>query len=259
MRDMTSALYSRIEAIERFAADVSHELKNPLTSLRSAVETLPLAKTSSAKAKLTEVIQHDVRRLDRLITDIADASRLDAELARDKAGLMDVRQLLDNIVTMSHDRKAEAASLKLTLDVQASKSNKDDFCISGHEDRLARVIINLIENARSFVPKNNGKIRIWLKKDRQNIVIGVEDNGPGIASDNIDQIFERFYKDRPDSQDFGQNSGLGLSISRQIIDAHGGTIHAENRTDGESGARFIIKLPIIKTDFPSKTKNHQRQ
>ncbi len=228
IRAMTSALYLRIEAIEKFAADVSHELKNPLTSLRSAVETLPLAKTEESKRRLHEVIQHDVRRLDRLITDISDASRLDAELARERSGLVDIAMVIANIVSMNREARANAPhmAIHLTIPDQAKTSYK----LMGHEDRLAQVIINLIENARSFVPAENGEISIELSRQQNWIEITLSDNGPGISAEKVDRVFERFYTDRPESQGFGQNSGLGLSISRQIIEAHGGQITACNKT-----------------------------
>lgn len=247
IRDMTNALYSRIEAIERFAADVSHELKNPLTSLRSAVETLPLAKTSNSQERLHEVIQHDVRRLDRLITDISDASRLDAELAREQAEDVDIRQLLENVTSMLRPdrglkRGDKTGQADIRLAVSDRKASPDAFKTRGHEDRLAQVIINLIENAKGFVPAENGVVRLNLARTSKDIVITVEDNGPGIPEDNLERIFERFYTDRPEEQGFGQNSGLGLSISRQIVEAHGGTIRAEN-ISAKGGARFIVTLP----------------
>lgn len=257
LRDMTNSLYMRIEAIESFAADVSHELKNPLTSLRSAIETLPLAKTADAKSRLTEVIQHDVRRLDRLITDISDASRLDAELARERSQSVDLGIILQNIVGMISDQHSES-DLEITLKIgNGSAKNKKPLIVSGHQDRLAQVVINLIENARSFVPAKKGVIKIEAGRDKNGIFITVEDNGPGIPAENIDRVFERFYTDRSDiygsgekgaRESFGQNSGLGLSISRQIIEAHGGAITAENKSSKnsqESGAIFNITLPVF--------------
>jgi two-component system, OmpR family, sensor histidine kinase ChvG len=247
LRDMTSALYARIEAIESFAADVSHELKNPLTSLRSAVETLPVARTPESQKKLMDVIQHDVRRLDRLITDISDASRLDAELARQDAQKVDLKALLTNLVSGAAEIRRDK-KVSVTLEVAKLPAAMKSYVIPGHDLRIGQVVTNLIENARSFVPDETGRIKVSLEAATGLVRILVEDNGPGITSDNIDRIFERFYTDRPSVEAFGQNSGLGLSISRQIIQAHGGSINAENimdaKTDKVLGARFIVLLPI---------------
>ncbi|OPB30424.1 sensor histidine kinase [Bartonella sp. WD12.1] len=250
IRDMTNALYTRIEAIERFAADVSHELKNPLTSLRSAVETLPLAKNEAAQKQLFEIIQHDVRRLDRLITDISDASRLDAELARETAQIVDMSQLLESLTHAVREVYRNKQTINISLNIMPRPYNKP-YLVLGHELRLGQVISNLIENARSFIPRNNGEIRITMKHNASTLTLTVEDNGPGIRSESIDHIFERFYTDRPNEDTFGQNSGLGLSISRQIIEAHNGTLTAENIIDpllenSKIGARFIIVLPLAK-------------
>lgn len=250
IRDMTNALYMRIEAIERFAADVSHELKNPLTSLRSAVETLPLAKNEEAQEKLLEIIQHDVRRLDRLITDISDASRLDAELARETAEIVDMKPLLESLVQAVQEVYRNAQIIDISLNIVPRPHGKA-YLVLGHELRLGQVISNLLENARSFIPRNHGKISITMKSHASTLILTIEDNGPGIRSENIERIFERFYTDRPNEDAFGQNSGLGLSISRQIIEAHNGTITAENIIDPaiekcKTGARFIIMLPLIK-------------
>lgn len=241
--DMTNSLYLRIEAIERFAADVSHELKNPLTSLRSAVETLPLAKTDDSKRRLLEVIQHDVRRLDRLITDISDASRLDADLVREKTGKVDFGKLVEDVVSASREMNRRKKSVEIELAVDKRSAGKRGFMVSGHDTRLGQVINNLIDNAVSFVPSETGKVSIRLARNNSHILMIVEDNGPGIQAEDIDRIFERFYTDRAETDGFGQNSGLGLSISRQIVEAHGGTIRAENRSDGKTGARFVIVLP----------------
>lgn len=247
LRDMTSALYGRIDAIESFAADVSHELKNPLTSLRSAVETLPLAKKQDARDRLLAVIQHDVQRLDRLISDISDASRLDAELARDDAKLLDLAVLLHDLVDISKQIARDDKNVALNLTIQ-SLAKGQQYQILGHDLRLGQVITNLIENARSFVPLEGGQITIELSPMEKQYRIDVKDNGPGILIENIDRVFERFYTDRPASEGFGQNSGLGLSISRQIIEAHGGSIHANNIKSGPNGhvigACFSIILPV---------------
>jgi two-component system, OmpR family, sensor histidine kinase ChvG len=247
LRDMTKALYARMDAIESFAADVSHELKNPLTSLRSAVETLPLAKTESSQKRLMDVIQHDVRRLDRLITDISDASRLDAELARDDSKKLDLGKLLENIVSAAREVRRNKG-IDLVLSQAKLPQGSKGYFVTGHDLRLGQVITNLIENARSFVPETGGKVEIKLEQAGDRARILVEDNGPGIRAEKIDRIFERFYTDRPQGEAFGQNSGLGLSISRQIIEAHNGTITADNMTDAKTGeitgARFIVSLPV---------------
>jgi two-component system, OmpR family, sensor histidine kinase ChvG len=246
LRDMTSALYARIEAIESFAADVSHELKNPLTSLRSAVETLPLAKSPDSQKRLMDIIQHDVKRLDRLITDISDASRLDAELARQDSQKVDLKALLTNLVAATSEVRRNK-TVEINLDVGKLPGGKRSYTIPGHDLRIGQVVTNLLENARSFVPEGSGKISVKLEPTADFMRILVEDNGPGISSENTDRIFERFYTDRPAGEAFGQNSGLGLSISRQIVQAHGGTINAENIMDGSTGkvlgARFIVLLP----------------
>ena len=246
LREMTEALYDRIDSIESFAADVSHELKNPLTSLRSAVETLPLAKSEESKQRLTDIIFHDVRRLDRLISDIADASRLDAELARADAAPMDLEKLVKNLVEISMQISQRKKNVQIKLHIDNKGNVKDPFIISGHDLRIGQVITNLIENARSFVGTDTGEITVRLSRTKDRCVIRVDDNGPGIQAENIDRIFERFYTDRPLSEGFGQNSGLGLSISRQIAEAHNGTLKAENVLDEfgvVSGARFTLSLP----------------
>ncbi|MCA0049586.1 sensor histidine kinase [Mesorhizobium sp. B283B1A] len=247
VRDMTNALYARIEAIESFAADVSHELKNPLTSLRSAVETLPLAKNDNSRSRLMEIIQHDVRRLDRLITDISDASRLDAELAREDAGTVDLKKFITDLVAVSRETTRNKKAVEIELKVAKLPQGVKGYFVVGHDLRIGQVITNLIENARSFVPEDHGHISLSLARAGKFNILTVDDNGPGIRADNIDRIFERFYTDRPAGEAFGQNSGLGLSISRQIVEAHGGTLTAENipgTKPGEiKGARFVVTLP----------------
>ncbi|MEM8649780.1 MAG: sensor histidine kinase [Pseudomonadota bacterium] len=242
--DMTEALYQRIEAIEKFAADVSHELKNPLTSLRSAVETLPLAKNEESKRRLMEVIQHDVKRLDRLITDISDASRLDADLARETGKSMDFAELLENVINASKELYNRKKAVQISLHINNTGYGKRGFKVAGHDTRLGQVINNLIDNAVSFVPEIGGRVGIGLTRNAESLYMVVEDNGPGIQAEDVNRVFERFYTDRSENDGFGQNSGLGLSISRQIIEAHGGSIRAENRSDGNTGARFIIVLPV---------------
>lgn len=248
LRDMTKALYNRIDAIESFAADVAHELKNPLTSLRSAVETMPLARSEESRQRLLAIIQHDVKRLDRLITDISDASRLDAELARADAEPVDMVRLLEAVVSVANERRLAGTAL-ITFTVDSQPNGRDAYYVIGHDSRLGQVFNNLIDNARSFSPPDE-PVRITLRRRTNDVEILVEDSGPGIEPDALDRIFERFYTDRPE-QGFGQNSGLGLSISRQIVQAHRGTIRAENRPGPPDatgaltrlGARFIIRLP----------------
>lgn len=249
LRDMTNALYDRIAAIESFAADVSHELKNPLTSLRSAVETLPLAKSEESKQRLTDIIFHDVRRLDRLISDISDASRLDAELARSDSAPVDMEALVGNLVDISLQIRNGRKPVEIALTVDRKTDAKSEFVVPGHDLRLGQIVTNLIENARSFVPEKSGRIKVRLfTSSKGRCIIHVDDNGPGIQAEDIDRIFERFYTDRPEGESFGQNSGLGLSISRQIAEAHGGSLRAENlvdeKTGNVNGARFILSLPI---------------
>jgi two-component system sensor histidine kinase ChvG len=236
LRRMTDALYNRIEAIERFAADVAHELKNPLTSLRSAVETLPLAKRAEDRERLNAIIQHDVRRLDRLISDISNASRLDAELARESAQLVDVDKLAQSMVSIQKDIAA-ARDVSVVL---GKRIGRGPAVVNGHESRLAQVFANLIDNAVSFSPPG-GTVTVALATSPEDVTVTVTDEGSGITGD-VSRIFQRFYTDRPDTDGFGNHSGLGLSISKQIIDAHKGTIRAENRTD-RSGAVFTIVLP----------------
>jgi two-component system sensor histidine kinase ChvG len=248
LRDMTSALYSRIEAIERFAADVAHELKNPLTSLRSAVETLPLAKSEESRARLLAVIQHDVKRLDRLISDISDASRLDGEMQRAEAEPVDLHKLLATVVGVANERHDDGVRVELKFEGGRPAA----FQVLGHDSRLGQVIDNLIDNARSFSPPG-AAVRVTCRRVKSEIEIVVDDDGPGVPPDSLDKIFERFYTHRP-HQAFGQNSGLGLSISKHIIEAHDGRIWAENRTAPGAtpedapvvlGARFVIRLPAV--------------
>ncbi len=248
LRDMANSLYSRIEGIESFAADVAHELKNPLTSLRSAVETLPVAKTDESRGRLLNIIQHDVRRLDRLISDISDASRLDAELQRQEAAPVDLAKLLSTLVSVANEVKRDDG-VKVSLKFEGGSTRA--FQVPGHDSRLGQIVDNLIENARSFSPPG-ATVRVTCRRLRNQIEIFVDDDGPGVRDDVREKIFERFYTDRP-HQGFGQNSGLGLSISKQIVDAHGGAIWVENRIgapgpDGEPnvlGARFIVRLPAM--------------
>jgi two-component system sensor histidine kinase ChvG len=251
LRDMTDALYSRIDAIEAFAADVSHELKNPLTSLRSAVETLQYAKTDEQRARLNAIVKDDVRRLDRLITDIADASRLDAELARAKAKPVDLEQLLRTLVDFANEtKKGSAPHIRLEV-VRPPYGLEEPFTILGHDNRLGQVVRNLVDNAASFSPPGS-TVTVRLRRLPRQVEVRVDDEGPGINPDQMGRIFDRFYTDRPPGY-FGKNSGLGLSISRQIVEAHGGKITAANRLGPAAGsdpppvlgARFTVRLPAV--------------
>lgn len=253
LRDMTSALYRRMDATESFAADVAHELKNPLTSLRSAAETLPRVKTKASRQRLMDIIGEDVQRLDRLISDISNASRLDAELTREDAEPVDIADMLNTIIP-AFTQSIRGQSRKIVLNVpQSSSRGRNPYMVIGHGSRLGQVITNLLDNAVSFSPKR-GKVSVSARRIAGEIEIMVEDEGPGIPPDNLGRIFDRFYTDRPGEDTFGKNSGLGLNISQQIVTAHGGKIWAENRTGAgrsrkeagskaKRGARFVIRLP----------------
>jgi two-component system sensor histidine kinase ChvG len=235
-RSMTSSLYNRIEAIERFAADVAHELKNPLTSLRSAVETLPRAKKPEDRERLTAIIQHDIRRLDRLISDISNASRLDAELARQTAEPVDIEKLTETMVSIQKD---VAGRRQVTIRLVPDTGRYSPI-VNGHDGRLAQVFSNLMDNAVSFSPPG-GTVTATVLADAEHVTVTVADEGPGIRGD-ASRIFQRFYTDRPDGEHFGDHSGLGLAISKQIVEAHRGSISAGNRAD-RSGAAFTVVLP----------------
>lgn len=234
LEDMTDTLSQRMDAIERFAADVAHEIRNPLTSIRSAVETLELVKDQKARDKLMGILKQDVSRLDRLIGDISNASRLDAELSREHPRRIDLGRLLGDIVAVYEaSHKADQATVRLVTPAEP-------VSVKGREGPLGQVFRNLIDNARSFSPPG-GEVLVTLASTRDGVVLTVDDSGPGIPPDNLETVFERFYTARPKGQAFGGNSGLGLSIARQIVDAHGGRIGAENRPEG--GARFTVVLP----------------
>lgn len=238
---MTDALFERITANEAFAADVAHELKNPLTSIRSAVETAEMVQDDPvAREKLRKVIAQDVKRLDRLITDISNASRLEAEITRIPTEQLDLSTFLRDVVRtyegLEHQRNVKVVFNDATMDA--------GLTIRGREGPLGQVLRNLIDNARSFSPEGD-EVTVTLRQSRQGpqttACILVEDNGPGIPVDKLEKIFERFYTDRPAGAAFGNNSGLGLSIVAQIVTTHMGTVIAENREEG--GARFTIELP----------------
>ena len=240
LRSMTAALYSRMDAIEQFAADVAHEIKNPLTSVSSAIETLRRTADEEKRSKLMAVIRDDVGRLNRLISDISDASRLDAELSRERAGDIDMAALIE-AVAHSFDNPDATDAPRIVLDLA-----RDGLVVRGLDGALAQVLRNVVDNAVSFSPKG-GEIRIAAQAVDRRAVITVDDQGPGIADENLEAIFRRFYTERPASHGFGKNSGLGLSISRQIVEVHSGHISASNlrAPDGAiAGARFTIELPL---------------
>jgi len=244
LKEMTEALWLRMDAIERFAADVAHEIKNPLTSLRSAVETAGRIENPAQREKLMTIIQDDVARLDRLISDISNASRLDAELSRAEFAPVDLGGLLGALVDMRNaaERDDEA---KLELEIVSTGGLEVD----GIEDRLVQVFGNIITNANTFSPPG-GRIRIALSRHDNWINVTIDDDGPGIPNGKEAAIFDRFYTNRPEGEKFGTHSGLGLSISKQIIDVHDGEINASNRRDGNGGvrgARFVIRLPATDT------------
>ncbi|WP_040818732.1 sensor N-terminal transmembrane domain-containing protein [Litoreibacter arenae] len=242
MRGMVSALYERIDANEQFAADVAHEIKNPLASLRSAVGTLRVAKNDDQRGRLLDVIEHDVRRLDRLVSDISNASRLDSELVKEDEEPFDLMRMLNNLTEYLGQQAAENG-VEFIKDVP-----NEPIIIHGLEARLAQVFVNLITNATSFCEEGDA-VRIWARRRDNRVLVVVEDTGPGIPEQALNKVFNRFYSERPERQ-FGNHSGLGLAISKQIIEAHGGVIWAENirPTDADVtseplGARFVVGLP----------------
>jgi two-component system sensor histidine kinase ChvG len=262
LESMTSTMSARMDAIERFAADVSHEIKNPLTSMRSALETLDMtAPGSPAREKLAAILKQDVRRLDRLITDIANASRMDAELSRDQPKAVDLGRFLADIVSLYPAREKPD---DIGVQVIAPKT-PDALLVPGREGPLGQVFRNLIDNARSFSPPGSD-VRVILRRERADanrlIIVTVEDDGPGLPPENLESVFQRFYTNRPKGQApggsaFGGHSGLGLSIVQQIVEAHGGNVHAENRTDAAGavlGARFIVALPEPRVETRARSE-----
>ena len=241
--EMTNNLWQRLDAIEKFAADVSHEIKNPLTSIKSAIETATKIKDSGKRDQLLTVILDDVNRLDRLITDISDSSRLDAELSREKFEAIDIESLL---LAFYQLRKFQKRFEQKSLTLNIEKGEKQ-LLILGHESRIVQVIDNIVNNAITFAPVNSN-INISVSADTTDVKITIDDEGPGIPENKLDAIFERFYSERPAAEKFGLHSGLGLSICKQIVEAHNGKIFAKNRTGYQNditGARFIITLPIM--------------
>jgi two-component system sensor histidine kinase ChvG len=243
MRGMVAALYDRIESNEQFAADVAHEIKNPLASLRSAVGTMRVAKRDDQRERLLNVIEHDVRRLDRLVSDISNASRLDAELVKEEEESFDLLQTVGNLSEFL-GKQARDKGVEFITDLP-----EEDVKIRGLEARLAQVFVNLITNAISFC-EDGDAVRVWVRKRDNRVLIVVEDTGPGIPEAALTKVFKRFYSERPNT-DFGNHSGLGLAISKQIVEAHGGVIWAENIRPTQAdiaseplGARFVVGLPV---------------
>ncbi|MDB5494677.1 MAG: sensor histidine kinase [Phenylobacterium sp.] len=244
LEDMTDALSERMDAIERFAADVAHEIRNPLTSLRSAVETLDIVNDPAARDRLLSILKNDVQRLDRLVTDISNASRLDAELSRDQPRRIDLERLMFDVVAL-YQATARPGEVAVRFEPPGGLESP---AVMGREGPLSQVFRNLVDNARSFSPPG-GEVVLGLAKARGHVIATVADSGPGIPPENLETVFERFYTSRPKGAAFGGNSGLGLSIARQIAQAHGGAIRAANRMlpNGEiGGAMFIVTLPEAK-------------
>jgi len=243
LRGMVGALYNRIDSNEQFAADVAHEIKNPLASLQSAVGTLRIVKRDEQREKLLDVIEHDVRRLDRLVSDISNASRLDSELVKEEQEQFDLLKMLGNL-NQYLGEDARAKGIDYICDMPDGQ-----IMLHGLEARLAQVFVNLITNAISFCEEGDA-IRVWARRRQNRVLVVVEDTGPGIPDQALTKVFKRFYSQRPDEH-FGNNSGLGLAISKQIIEAHGGVIWAENIrptevdvTSDPLGARFVVGLPV---------------
>lgn len=242
---MTRALYDRIDAIESFAADVAHELKNPLTSLKSAVEMLERTKEPDNRERLVQVVRNDLKRIDRLITDISDASRLDAELSRGQSAPVDISKLLETIVDIYN-----GMDLPHDVKIRFSAESAPRAVVQGLSERLGQVFRNLIDNAISFSPEG-GIVQVSAHIAGGRVLAEVEDEGPGVPEPDVERIFERFYTERPAEHGFGKNSGLGLAIARQIVASHSGRVWAENKRDSEGlriGARFIVELPLARSD-----------
>ena len=241
LREMTEALWARMDAIEKFAADVAHEIKNPLSSLRSAVETVARMEDPAQQRRLMAIILDDVQRLDRLISDISDASRVDAELSRANKDSVDIGRLLQTLAEV-HEATAKPGAPRIVVGLPKGQR----LVVPAIEGRLVQVLRNLIANAISFSPVG-GVITLSARRDGRRMLISVADQGPGIPPDKVDAIFDRFYSERPAGEKFGTHSGLGLSISRQIVEAHGGRVFAENLSDpggATRGARFTLILPM---------------
>ena len=243
LRGMVAALYQRIESNEQFAADVAHEIKNPLTSLRCAVDTMRTTTRVDQRERLLEVIEHDVRRLDRLVSDISSASRLDSDLVKEEQVRFDLLEMLRHL-GQHLEPQAARKEVRLITDFP-----DQPIVITGLEARLAQVFVNLITNAISFCGPGD-VIRLWARRRGDRVLVVVEDTGPGIPADSLEKVFERFYSNRP-ADEFGNHSGLGLAISKQIVEAHDGVIWAENihsteadATSDPLGVRFVVGLSV---------------
>ena len=238
LSDMSMALRQRIDATEAFAADVTHELKNPLASLRSAVESMGRVSDGGLRQQLLDVIRDDVRRLDRLITDIADASRLDAELSRARFETIDLGPMIEGLVAQ-REARGENHGVRIAF----ARPHAGTAVVLGDGSRLTRVVENLVDNAISFSP-DNGLVQIAATRDGDHVLVRVDDEGPGVPRAAREAIFNRFHSIRPEGEAFGRHSGLGLAIAKAIVEAHNGTIDVEDRDDDSSGARFLIRLPV---------------
>ena len=234
--DMTATLRTRIDAVEAFAADVAHEIKNPLASLRSALDTLPRVTDPALRAQLNDIAAHDVRRIDRLVTEIAEASRVDAEISRTTFEPVDLAALLENLVRTREER-GENAGRTISL-----KHSPNGHMVMGVPLRLERVAENLLDNAISFSPAA-GVVTVQIDRIERHVVTQVMDQGPGIPEDHREHVFRRFHSDRPEGEGFGDHSGLGLAIARSIAEAHDGSLVAADRPDGSPGACLILSLP----------------
>jgi two-component system sensor histidine kinase ChvG len=230
-----AALWARMDAIERFAADVAHEIKNPFASLRSAIDSLVKVEDPALRARLTDVAAHDVRRIDRLVTEIAEASRIDAELSRATFEAVDLAKLIENVVKAREERGLNGGH-PIAIDHHGRS------LVLGVPLRLERILDNLLDNAVSFSPAG-GKITVELARDGDLIRTTVCDEGPGIPEAEREKVFARFHSVRPESEDFGDHSGLGLAIARTIAEAHDGTLTVADRSDGQSGACLVLELP----------------
>ena len=240
LEEMTGTMSDRLQAIESFAADVAHELRNPMTSIRSAVETLELVKNAETRARLLRILEQDIGRMDRLITDISHASRLDAELSRDAPAPLELDKLIAHICAL-YETTRRSGDVRVRF---IAPKGWDGAWVLGREGPLSQVLRNLIDNARSFSPQG-GEVRVGMARNRGEVIAFVDDDGPGMPEENLETVFKRFYTSRPRSS-FGGNSGLGLAIARQIVEAYGGRVWAENRVAGNSvvGAHFSVALPL---------------
>ena len=238
LSDMTGALRHRIDAVERFAADVAHEIKNPLASLRSALESLEKVKDEGLRAELTAIAAHDVKRIDRLVTEIAEASRIDAELSRTQFDELDLMSLAQALVS-ARDERGDNGQCK----VRVEPHDAGPWTVLGDAARLERVLVNLLDNACSFSPPG-GKVTVAIERHADRMTLSVSDEGPGIPSEQREKIFDRFHSLRPEGEQFGSHSGLGLAIARTIAEAHDGTLMAEDRADGKAGACLVLELPV---------------